>query len=163
MAGFGSGAGRVNVRVIARDGAAAYLTALSQDVAGRKAAGAQLLANSRIELTARARAQVAAGQVDSRLLILLPALVATHPVRVVAFADPAPGASSGMPLCTADLSGSGQVAGMSDADYQRWLLEFLRAQRPPFDPSSAVLRQGGQPILQVQFSRPSPLGLLGHG
>jgi hypothetical protein len=163
MAGFGSGAGRVNVRVIAPDGAPAYLAALSQDVAARKAAGAQLLANRQIKVTAQARAQLATGRVDSRLLIMLPVLARVHPVRILAFGDPGPGASSGIPLCSADLSGSARAAGMSDASYQRWLMAFLRFQRPPFAASIAVLRQGGQPIVRVQFSMPSPLGLLGHG
>jgi hypothetical protein len=163
MARFGSGAGRVNVRVIAPDGAAAYLAALSQDMAARKAAGAQLLTNNQIEVTARARAQLASGQVDSRLLIMLPALAAAHPVQILAFDDTGVGASSGIPLCSADLSGSGRVAGMSDGSYLRWLLAFLRVQRSPFAGSTAVLRLGGQPILRVQFSAPSPLGLLGHG
>jgi hypothetical protein len=163
MAGFGSGAARVNVRVIAPDGASAYLAALSQDLAARKAAGAQLLATKRIEVTALAAAQLAAGQVDSRLLITLPALAAAHPVRIVAFGDPGPGASPDIPLSSADLSGSGRIAGMTDARYQSWLLAFLRAQRPPFAGSTAILRPGGQPILRLEFSGPGPLGLLGNG
>ena len=79
-------------------------------------------------MTARARAQLAAGAVDSRLLIMLPALAATHPIQVLAFGDSGPGAGPDIPLCSADLSGSGRAAGMADAAYQSWLTSFVRAQ-----------------------------------
>ena len=162
IAGFGSGLDQVSVRVIAQNGPVAYLTALRQDVAARKAAGAQLLANKRIGASAEARAQLGAGAVDSRLLIMLPPLAAEHPIQILAFGQPAPGADPGVPLCSADLSGSGRTAGLTDAMYLSWLTSFVRAQLLPFAGSTAMVRQAGQPVLQVQFSRPSPLGLLGH-
>jgi hypothetical protein len=163
MARFGSGPGRVSVRVIAPDGAAAYLAALRQDVAARKTAGTQLLANLRIEVTAQARTPLAAGEVDSRLLVMLPALAATHPIQILAFGDRGPGASPGIPLCSADLSGSGRAAGMTDASYLRWLVAFVRAQLIPYAGNTVILRHGDQPIVRVEFSGPSPLGLLAHG
>jgi hypothetical protein len=160
IAGFGSGPDRVTVQVIAPDGAAAYLAALRQDVAARKAAGAQLLANKRIGATALARTQLAAGEVDSRLLIMFPALAAKYPIQILAFGDPGPDASPEVPLCSAYLSGSGRAAGISDASYLRWLAGFLRVQLAPFSGSFVVLQQGGQPVVRVELSRPSPLGLL---
>jgi hypothetical protein len=163
IAGFGSGSGRVNVQVVAPAGAAAYLTALRQDVAARQIAGAQLLANKHIVVTAEARRQLTAGEVDSRLLIMLPALAALHPIQVLAFGDPGPGATPGVPLCSADLSGSGQAAGMTDASYLSWLTSFVRAQLLPFAGSAALVRQGDQLVVRVEFSKPSPLGLLSHG
>jgi hypothetical protein len=162
IAGFGSGPNQVNVQVVAPNGATAYLTALRQDEAARKAAGAQLLDNKRIGAGARARTQLAAGQVDSRLLILLPALAATHPIQILAFGDAGPEAGSSIPLCSADLSGSGKPAGMADASYLHWLSDFVRAQLAPFSGRMVVLREGGQPIVRVQFAKPSPLGLLTH-
>lgn len=163
IAGFGSGPAQVNVRVVAPNGAAAYLAALRQDVAARKAAGTQLLANKRIAAAAAARAQLAAGEVDTRLLIMLPALAATHPIQILAFGDPGPRAGPGVPLSSVDLSGSGEAAGMIDASYLAWLSSFVRAQLTPFTGSMAVLRQGGQPIVYVEFAKPSPLGLLAQG
>jgi hypothetical protein len=160
MAAFGSGAAQVSVRVVAPVGAAAYLTALHQDVASRKAAGLQLLANRRIGVTARARTQLTAGEIDSRLLIMLPALAAAHPVQVLSFGDRGPEASPGIPWCSADLSGSGRAAGMTDASYVRWLVGFVRAQLAPFAGSTTILRRGGQSTVRVAFSAPSPVGLL---
>jgi hypothetical protein len=163
IAGFGSGPNQVNVRVVAPDGAAAYLAALRQDMAARSAAGAQLLANKRIEMTAQARMQLTAGEVDSRLLLLLPVMAAVHPIQILAFGDPGPDAGPGVPLCSADLSGSGTAAGMTDASYLRWLTGFVQAQLVPYTARADTLRQGDKPVVQVEFSRPSPLGLLTHG
>jgi hypothetical protein len=162
IASFGSGPDQVSVQVIAKDGPAAYLTALRQDEAARKAAGAQLLANKRIRASAEALAQLAAGAVDSRLLIMLPALAAAHPIQILAFGHPAPGAGPGVPLCSADLSGSGRAAAMTDASYLNWLTGFARAQLGPFEGSMAVLQEAGQPVVRVVFAQPSPLGLLTH-
>ena len=163
MASFGSGPGRVDVQVIAPHGAAAYLTALRQDVATRQAAGAQLLANKQIAVTAQARPQLEAGEIDSRLLILLPALAAVHPIQILAFGDPGPGASPGVPWCSADLSGSGRAAGMADASYVSWLTAYVRAQLLPFAGSITTLTQDDQLVVRIEFSRPSPLGLLSRG
>jgi hypothetical protein len=163
MASFGSGPDRVDVQVIAPNGAAAYLTALQQDLATRQAAGAQLLTNKRIMVTAQARPQMEAGQIDSRLLILLPALAAVHPIQILTFGDPGPGASPGVPWCSADLSGSGQAAGMADASYVGWLTAFVRAQLLPFAGIITTLRQHDQVIVRIEFARPSPLGLLTRG
>jgi hypothetical protein len=162
IARFGSGPAQVSVQVVAKDGPAAYLTALRQDAANRKTAGAQLLANKHIQASAEARAQLAAGAVDARLLIMLPALVAAHPILILAFGDPAPGAGPGVPLCSADLSGSGRAASMSDVSYLRWLTGFIGTQLVPFAGSMSVLQEAGQPIVRVVFAQPSPLGLLSH-
>ena len=162
IAGFGSGPDQVSVQVIAKNGPTAYLTALRQDMAARKTAGAQLLANGRIAVAAEAQAQLAAGAVDARLLIMLPALAAVHPIQVLAFGHPALGAGPGVPVCSADLSGSGRAAGMTDAAYLRWLTTFVRAQLVPFAGSMAVLTEVGQPVVRVVFAQPSPLGLLAH-
>ena len=69
LASFGSGAARIDVRVIAPDGAAAYRTALAADLRARRAAGLQLLADPRVSAQASARSQLAAGRVDERLLM----------------------------------------------------------------------------------------------
>ena len=162
IAGFGSGPGQVSVQVVAQDGPTAYLAALRQDAADRKTAGAQLLANKHIQASAEARAQLAAGAVDARLLIMLPALAAVHPIQVLAFGDLAPGAGPGVPLCLAELSGSGQAASMSDVSYLRWLTSFIRTQLAPFAGSMSLLQEAGQPVVRVVFVQPSPLGLLAH-
>jgi hypothetical protein len=164
LASFGSGRARVDVRVVAPDGTATYQRALRADVAARKVFGAQLLRNRQVALPPLAVVQLAAGWIDARLLLMLPVLAAKHPIRVVAFGGQAPGASAGVPLSWAELSGSGRAAGLADRDYVSWVLQFLRQQRPPFRATSITTAQRGhQIVITVRFAEPSPLGLLGQG
>src|SRR5260370_39936245 len=111
---------------------------------------------------AQARCQLAAGEVASRLLVMLPALAATHPIQILAFGDSGPRASPRVPLCSADLSGSGQAAGMTDTSYLTWPTSFVRAQLAPFSGGMAVLRQSDHSILRGEIARPTPPGPLTH-
>ena len=97
LASFGSGGSLIEVRAASPGGAARYRAALAADVAARRSAGAQLLRSRRIEVGARGTGQVQAGQVDSRLLIMLAMLASQRSWRVIAFGD----ASPGVPLIAA--------------------------------------------------------------
>jgi hypothetical protein len=152
LASFGTGAARIDVRVVAPEGAAAYRAALTADLRARQVAGQQLLRDPRITLTSSARAQLAAGQVDARLLITLATLAASEPVQVKAFSDDGPGASLGVPLRAAEL-----VATRSGA---RDVVAFFRAQRAPYLPARTGLTPGSDTVLTVEYAAPSPLGLL---
>jgi hypothetical protein len=161
LASFGHGPSQVQVRVIAADGAAAYLAALSRDLSARKTVGVQLAGNNRIAMPTAARTQLSAGLVDPRLLLLLPALAAQHPIRVVAFYDMAPGAGPDVPLTGVTLSGTNSHAGLTARAYSRWLVHFVRTQIAQFKASSVTTtHNNGRPIISVRFSRPTPLGLI---
>jgi hypothetical protein len=162
IASFDSGRARIDVRVVAPDGAAAYRTALSADLRARKASGSQLLRNKRILVTGTARGQLAAGEVDSRLLITIAALAAQHPVRIVAFGGFAPGASPGSPLRFADIAETGSPASSEAQAYVWSVRALLDAQAPPYLPlgTETTLSATGQAVLRIEFSAPSPLGLL---
>jgi len=157
IAGFGSGPGRIDIRAVAPDGTAAYLSALAADRRSRISAGTQLLRNPRIAVTAGARAALSSGDVDPRLLMLLAALAVEQPVRVGAFGDPSPGASQAVPLRSA------QVAplrpGAQAESRLRSMLSFIAAQQQPYLPLRASLV--GTSALTVEYAAPSPLGLLG--
>jgi hypothetical protein len=152
IASFGSGAGRIDIRAIAPDGAAAFESALAADRRARVAAGRQLLGNRRVVTTAGARSALMNGDVDSRLLLTLAALAAQRPVRILAFGDASPGAGPAVPLRSAEIVPLG--AGGRGA-----VLSFLDAQRPPFLPLRAAV--AGPTALTVEYAAPSPLGLLG--
>lgn len=160
LASFGTGSAQVVIRVVAPDGAAAYLSALRSDVTARAASGSMLLRNRRIHASAAARRQLAAGQVDARLLTTLAALAAARPVQIVSFSSSGPGASPGMPLRAADLA---RAAGKRGGGGLRSLSAFFRAQRAAYLPAeiSTVRLATGESVLHIQFSAPSPLGLLG--
>jgi hypothetical protein len=160
LASFGSGGLRIDVRAVALDGAAAYRAALASDLAARREAGTQLLRNPRISVSAAARSELIAGQVDSRLLSTLAAVTAAEPVQVTAFGDSGPGASAGMPLRAVEVAGPARAA--DRAAGLRSMLAFVRAQRAPYLPAQAAIIRGagGSSVLSIEFAAPSPVGLL---
>jgi len=163
LATFGTGEARVDIRVEAPDGGQAYLVTQRADQLARQESGQQLLGNKNLRVSAAAGAEIAAGNVDARLLITLATLAAqVHRVTVIAVGDSGPGASAGVPLRMLQISTLVSPGHPSqNASYLKAVLAFLKAQRPPFLASVSVAQQGGDSIVQVEFAAPSPLGLLG--
>jgi hypothetical protein len=164
LATFGSGAARIDVRTVAPDGAAAYLAGLATDVRARRAAGALMLRNSHIHVAATARAALASGVVDPRLLVTLATLAHLHPLDITGFGTPSQGASAGVPQRSADLTGA-EPPGSHHYVSPQALMTILRAQRPPYLPSSMEIVRipSGGTVLRIEYPVPSPLGLLGSG
>jgi hypothetical protein len=159
LASFGSGASLVEVRTAPPGGSAAYQRAVAADLAARRSAGAQLLHSQRIGVAGPAAAQLQAGQVDSRLLILQAMLASQHPWRVVAFGGASPGvAVTQAPFRQVTITGP-------DAGDLAASLAMVRAQRAPYQPAQAAIVRlpGGQAALRIDFAAPSPLGLLTGG
>jgi len=167
LASFGFGPDRIDIRETAQHGAAAYRSTLSADLADRKAFGVQLLRSGRIAAGTIARRELAEGDVDGRLLIAIAQMGAARPTFIVDFGPPAPGATPGMPLRQADLAGDAHARRLAghvvSAGYVRSMLSFLHTQHGPFRPArmQAVYLADGAAVLRVQFTAPSPLGLLG--
>jgi hypothetical protein len=163
IASFGSGSGRIEVRVVAPDGAAAYRLALSQDVTARKSAGAELAGSTGIRVSGIAREQLRSGQVASQIMIVLSgmATTSTHPLSIVSFGDSGPGAGASGPLRAAELTVAPKVAAQASATLLRQMLAFLQAQQAPYRPALAEVTTlpDGRPALRLQFCAPSPLGL----
>jgi hypothetical protein len=166
IARFGSGNPRIEIRVIAPHGAAAYLSALSADVLARKSSGAELLPSQRIAESAAARRQLAAGLVDPRLLIALAVIAAKNPVDIVAFGDSDPGAAIGgaNPLRSVELAESYDAPGTTSAAFVRSVWRLLRGQQAPYRAVRAGTEHlaGGQAVFVIEFAPPIPLGLLGR-
>jgi hypothetical protein len=164
LASFGSGASQVEVRTAAPGGSAAYQRAVAADLAARRSAGMQLLHSQRINVAGPAAAQLQAGQVDTRLLIMLAMLASEHPWRVTGFA----GASPGVPLAEAPYR-EVTITGPDAADLAA-SLAMVRAQRAPYQPAQAAILHlpggqtgQGQLALRIDFAAPGPLGLLTGG
>jgi hypothetical protein len=160
VAAFGSGAARIDIRYVPAYGAAAYPAEMRTDLLARQQAGRALLRNRRLRLTAAAREQLAAGQVDSRVLVTLAGLTAQHRVvDVLGFGDSGPGASPGMPLRSAELAVIG--TGSSGQRYLRSVLEFLRQQRPPYNAVSIKAHNtADRSAMTFEFSAPIVFNLL---
>jgi hypothetical protein len=157
IASFGSGSRQISVRVIYPQGAAAYNAALREDIADRKANESTMLENPKVTALPSARRQLQGGQVDSRLLLTLAQLASQWQLSIVAFGDRAPGASPGIPLRSADLAVTGDVAGRA-----RQMAAFAHQLQGSFAGARirAVRLANGQDVVQVEFAAPSPLGLL---
>jgi hypothetical protein len=157
IASFGSGSGRVSVRVIFPQGAAAYSAALRKDITIRKANESSLLENPRVTAPPAARRQLNDGQVDARLLLTLAQLASQWPLSIVAFGDRAPGASPGIPLRSADLAATGDAAGQARqmSAFAHQLQGFFAGAR-----IQAVHLASGHDVVRVEFAAPSPLGVL---
>jgi hypothetical protein len=166
LASFGSGDSAIDVRAAAPGGAAAYQDAAQADLAARQSGGRQLLHSKRIQIDAEGAALLQAGQVDSRLLIMLAMLGSQHTWRVVAFGGASPGApASEAPLRQVTIAdASGRAAPAQAADLAA-ALAMVRAQQGPYQPAhvSTVRVGGAQQGLSFDFAAPTPLGLLSGG
>jgi hypothetical protein len=161
IASFGSGDTLIDVRAAAPGGAAGYASALRADLAARRAAGAQLLRSGRLQASPQGAAQLRAGEVDARVLVMLAELASLQPVRVIAFGDASPGAqvpSAQVPLRQVTIS-MGEGPGLAAA------VAMVRAQRAVYQPAAitTVDLASGQAGLDIEFAAPSPLGLLAGG
>jgi hypothetical protein len=155
LASFGSGQARIEVRVIAPDGAAAYLSALRADLQQRRSVGTALAAVSRITLSALARRQLTSGRVAAQLLMVITGLATIHPLDILAFGDVAPGASPGVPLRSVYLAKNGSAATV------RSLLSYLHQQQGSIRPTRAETTQfDAKSALFIEYDAPSPLGLI---
>jgi hypothetical protein len=163
LASFGSGAGRISVRMIYRRGAAAYATALRKEIADRKTFGASLLLLDPVTAAAADRRQLRGGQVDSRLLLTLAELASQWPISIVAFGDRGPGASPGVPLRSADLVVTGGKAGLAPAGQVRLMSVFVHQLGEVFVGVRirTVHLANGQDVVRIEFTAPSRFGLLG--
>jgi hypothetical protein len=165
LASFGSGASLIEVRAAFPGGVAAYSSALRADAAARKSAGAQLLRSQRIMASPQGAAQLRAGEVDSRLLVMLAALASLQRLRVLAFGDASPGVQvppADLPLREVTITSAGGRGGTAALAP---VLAMVRAQRATYQPAfaSIVGSAAGQPELVIEFGAPSPLGLLEGG
>jgi hypothetical protein len=159
IASFGSGSARIDIRLVFPGGAASYGAAAQTALRARKAAAAQLLANSQVVASAAARAQLLSGVVDPRLPQLLAIMAENHPVRIVDFVDQSPGGGPASLLRSMDLATVVNAAHLTRSAYLGWMQTFIAAQRAEYLPASVqqVALPAGQAVLRIGYSAPSPL------
>jgi len=147
IAGFGSGAGRVDVRVLAPNGAAAFRSRLAGQHAALVTSGGQLLHDRNLQVDPAARTVLLRGGADPRLLATLSVLATGMPIRLVAFGDLPPGAGAGVPLRSAQI-GAPSAAGVAS------ILAFLRAQQGTYRPARVTVTRttAGPSLVTVWFA-----------
>jgi len=161
LASFGSGSAVVTVRIIAQHGAVAYQKALDGDLAARRTAGAALLDDSQISIPVPAENQLAAGQVDSRLLLALADLAGHRPSRIVQFGNDGPGASDDIPLRFMDLAENVPAAHLGRQAYVNAVRALLGQANVKYRPARMTNETlaNGEVVLRITVSAPSPLGV----
>ena len=162
LASFGTGTAEVTVRVVAPHGALAYQKELSDDLASRKASGGALLDDAQIKLSTAARDQLIAGQVDTRLVWTIASVASGPPIDIVQFGNIGQGASADLPLRFADLAVTYHAANMTSSAYVRTMRASLNSANIPYHPVRAVtvVLPDGQTVFRVEFTAPSPFGVL---
>jgi len=159
IASFGTGQESVQVRVIAPDGASAYVRAAQHAWAVRRAAGRALASDTSVHVHGTARFELTSGWVDMRLLIVLHRLAAGHAVYIVRFGDAGPGLPVGhsAPLLRVAVLG-GLVAGHGRHQVSQLasVLRLLRRQPEPYHAELTVTDlAGGKVTVGIEFLVPS--------
>lgn len=163
LAVFGAGEAAIELRVVTPDGPDGYEQRAAIDRRQRAGAGAQLARSSRLELAPEAGEELRAGRVDTRILTVLPALLADHRLAVQQFSV-SPEEPPGSPLRILDVARVDDNAVAADDAGTESIIRFLNAQWPPFLPSWAeVVDAPAGRVLRITYPAPSPLGLLGSG
>jgi serine/threonine protein kinase len=159
IASFGAGNAKIDIRWVYPGGAGAYRAALPAALRVRKAADAQLLANSNIGLSATARAQLVSGQIDPWLPLLIAIMAHSHPLRIVDFSSQSPGGGPASLLRWVDLATTVPAAHLTRAAYLGWMQSFIDAQRAEYHPVwvQQVTLRTGQLVLRIGYGAPSPL------
>ncbi len=162
LGGFGSGSGYVSIQPVDPNGGAAYESALSQDRQDRARLGTELLNSGSVTVSGVARTELATGQVDSRVLLALQALIKHEPIDIVSFRHSGPHASPGIPFRLVFLAESDPAAGLSGPTYLAPLVSVLRADIDfPAWTKVGPMLYDGQNLVRIYYAGPSPLGLLG--
>jgi hypothetical protein len=159
----GSGPTAISIRIVSRHGAAAGQSALSKDVQQRKEFAQLLLRSPEVTASEPVRQELAGGQVDVRLMVVLTALAAVHPIDILGFTG-FPGASAGVPLRVVQLAPDTDAAsGLNQSDYLQSLGAVLDKQSAPYQPEEAgPTHDNGKLIFQIKFTVTSHLlGVLG--
>ena len=150
---------KIDIRWVYPGGASAYRTALPAALSARKAADAQLLTNSNIELSATARAQLLSGQLDPSLPPFPAMMAHSYPLRIVDFASQSPGGGPASLLRWVDLATTVSAAHLTSAAYLGWMRSFIGMQRAEYRPVwvQQVTLPTGQAVLRIGYGAPSPL------
>ncbi len=158
IASFGAGAEQIQVRNVPPGGTAAFESQLAADRTGRIKAGQQLTGNTSITASAAAKAELLAGQVDPRLLAMLPILASESPLELIKFDDSSPGVGNSVPLRGA------WIGAPSDSDLTK-IVSRLKAQINPYSVAEAEIEPiaGGKQVVVVRFSAPAPMAPMGQG
>jgi hypothetical protein len=164
IATFDENGTRVELRQVLNGTPSAVGTGIETEHSELVAAGKDIIASKRIELSPAAKAELTAGEVDSRVILALAAIAQRHLVSVADFPNDAAGTAAGAaarqlvidaldgkPLATgsAAVTDTTSVFNAEVAPYRPMSLELIDAQVGATAPD-----------LVMTFDAPGPLGLV---
>ena len=162
LAVYGSAGTRVEADAVALTGPSGYATELAADRTDRRTVGAALLHNGQLTFAQQSGAQLSEGLVDTRVCALLATLASSHALVVAGFTPRGTGAGPDVPspgLLISSVDGTPVSATSAAA---KAVLAAVNSQQSPYLALTAtVTTYDGAPALQIVFSQPGPLGLLG--
>jgi hypothetical protein len=158
VASFGDEADTIAIRRVVTD--PDEIATVQREDAGRVAAGQALAANPQLRLAPKAANLIRTGQLDSRAVAALAAMIGQHSLQIVDF-PVVPGEDAG---ALRRLIAVGAVDGQPvrpGTPALTALDQWLRAQQPPYRPAGAALSQlEGKPVLLIRYDALGSTGLL---
>jgi hypothetical protein len=162
LAVYGSAGTRVEADAVALTGPAGYATQLAADRTDRRTVGSALLHNGQLTFAQQSGAQLSEGLVDSRVCALLATLASAHTLVVAGFTPRGAGAGPDVPSSGVLISSIDGAPVSATSPAAEAVLATVHSQQSPYLAlAAAVTTHDGAPALQIVFSQPGPLGLLG--
>jgi hypothetical protein len=162
LAVYGSADTRVEADAVALTGPSGYATELAADRTDRRTVGAALLHNGQLTFAQQSGAQLSEGLVDTRVCALLATLASAHTLVVAGFIPRGAGAGPDVPSPGVLISSIDGAPVSATSPAAKAVLATVNSQQSPYLALAAtVTTYDGAPALQIVFSQPGPLGLLG--
>jgi hypothetical protein len=164
IATFDENGTRVEVRQVLNGTPAEVATGIETEHTELLAAGKDLIASKRIELSPAAKAKLLAGDVDSRVILALAGLAQRHLVSVADFSNDSAGTAAGATARSVVIDAlDGKPLASGNAAVTD-TTSFFDAEVAPYRPMSLVLIDpqpgAASPDLVMNFDAPGPLGLI---
>lgn len=162
---FGVGPSRVEVRERSTQSLAAHDKAKTREQHNRQRAALQLLNVPRVHSSSNAMHELAAGEVDNRIVFTLARLARRHTIDVAAFSGRGPFTGIDVPERTVDIDQVDGSAAIGDNPAMRDALAVVHAQTGVYRTASARLIGSGDAggVLRITFTAPVPQGVLHAG
>ncbi|HEY3685598.1 MAG TPA: hypothetical protein VGL93_21385 [Streptosporangiaceae bacterium] len=162
---FGVGPSRVEVRERSPYGLAAHDRAKAREQKSRQHAGLQLLNIPHVHTTSDAMHELAAGEVDNRLVYTLAKLARHHTLDIASFSGRGPYTGIDVPERVVDIDQVDGSSAIGDNPAIGNALHTVRVQSGTFRAASAQLVGSGSGggVLRITFTAPTPPNVLRGG
>ena len=162
---FGQGPSRVEVRQRNTHSRAGHDKIKAREQHLRQRAALQLLDQPHVHTSSTAMHELAAGEVDNRLVYALARIARYHTINVTAFGGRGPFTGIDVPERTVDIDQVDGGAAIADNPAIAGVLKLVRGQRGSYQLAGTRLIASGENggVLRLHVTAPTPEGLLPKG